>query len=335
MRELGFIDDAHGAGGAAPSRSCARAHAPLFDVEAPYVAEMARLELRNALRRRGRERRLQGLHDHRRPPADRGEPRLAHRAHRIRPPARLARAARAQRASRRQTHAGSSSRQCWTNIRRVGVLVPAVVVSVGGEDRARVRQRRAGFAQIDWDGLSWARRQERGGAWGRARRTPRKSSRPATSSTSSRDGKGNAQLAQLPEAQSALVALDPNDGAIVALVGGFDYFTNKYNRVTQAQAPAGLRIQAVPVLRGARERLHARVACCSMRPSCSKATAWKPSWRPENSSGQFHGPTRLARSAGALAQSRFDPPAARDGHGAFDRLHHPLRLSSAKRCPTI
>src|SRR6185437_4535628 len=53
------------------------------------------------------------------------------------------------------------------------------------------------------------------------------------------DGKGTAQLGQIPEAQSALVSLNPNDGSIVSLVGGFDYFTNKYNRVTQARRQPG------------------------------------------------------------------------------------------------
>jgi penicillin-binding protein 1A len=50
---------------------------------------------------------------------------------------------------------------------------------------------------------------------------------------------GVAQLAQVPEAQSALVSLDPEDGGIGALVGGFDYFSNKYNRVIQARRLPG------------------------------------------------------------------------------------------------
>ncbi len=57
--------------------------------------------------------------------------------------------------------------------------------------------------------------------------------------TWSRMAEGAAQLAQLPEAQSVLVALDPCDGALAALVGGFDYFANKYNRVTQARRLPG------------------------------------------------------------------------------------------------
>ena len=47
------------------------------------------------------------------------------------------------------------------------------------------------------------------------------------------------QFVQIPEAQSALVAMDPKDGAVVALVGGFDYFQSKFNRVTQARRQPG------------------------------------------------------------------------------------------------
>ena len=53
------------------------------------------------------------------------------------------------------------------------------------------------------------------------------------------DGGGSAQLAQPPAAQSALVALDPTDGAVAALVGGFDFFANKFNRAVQARRQPG------------------------------------------------------------------------------------------------
>ena len=52
-------------------------------------------------------------------------------------------------------------------------------------------------------------------------------------------GEGEALLAQMPEAQGAIVALDPHDGSIVALSGGFDYAASKFNRVTQARRQPG------------------------------------------------------------------------------------------------
>ena len=50
---------------------------------------------------------------------------------------------------------------------------------------------------------------------------------------------GTWALAQVPEAQSAVVALDPNDGAITSLSGGFDFATSKFNRATQAYRQPG------------------------------------------------------------------------------------------------
>jgi penicillin-binding protein 1A len=47
------------------------------------------------------------------------------------------------------------------------------------------------------------------------------------------------QIVQLPEVESALVALNPKNGAITALVGGFNFNKNKYNHVTQAYRQAG------------------------------------------------------------------------------------------------
>ena len=51
--------------------------------------------------------------------------------------------------------------------------------------------------------------------------------------------KDEALLVQLPEVQGAFVALDPHDGSVVALSGGFDYDASKYNRVVQARRQPG------------------------------------------------------------------------------------------------
>ena len=112
-------------------------------------------------------------------------------------------------------------------------------MSVRRAQRACTYAKGFGPVDIDWDGLSWARRPARTRAWGRAARCGAGAWRAAMSSTWWPIWPGHAQLAQVPEAQSALVALDPNDGSVVALVGGFDYFTNKFNRVTQARRQPG------------------------------------------------------------------------------------------------
>jgi penicillin-binding protein 1A len=114
------------------------------------------------------------------------------------------------------------------------------------------------------------------------------------------DASGHAQLGQIPEAQSALVALDPNDGSIVALVGGFDYFTNKYNRVTQARRLPGSGFK--PFLYSAALEHGLTPATVLLdAPIVLEGNGSEDSWRPENSTKEFGGPTRLRE---ALVRSR-------------------------------
>ena len=72
-----------------------------------------------------------------------------------------------------------------------------------------------------------------------------------------KDEKGRWQIAQLPAVESALVSVDPRDGAIRALVGGFDFNRNQYNHVTQALRQPGSSFKPFHLFGRARERLHA------------------------------------------------------------------------------
>lgn len=109
-----------------------------------------------------------------------------------------------------------------------------------------------------------------------------------------------AQLVQLPEAQGALVALDPDDGAIAALIGGFDYYTYRYNRATQASRQPGSGFK--PFLYSA--ALDDGFTAASVildAPIVMDDPSAETSWRPENSSREFAGPMRLRE---ALVRSR-------------------------------
>ena len=118
------------------------------------------------------------------------------------------------------------------------MLQPAIVTRVG-DSSAEVYIRAIGPAQINWVGMSWARRLTKSGG---LMANPRKAAEVLAVGDVVyvvTDRRGYAQLAQMPVAQGALVAMDPDDGAIVSLVGGFDYYSNKFNRVTQAQRQPG------------------------------------------------------------------------------------------------
>ncbi len=108
------------------------------------------------------------------------------------------------------------------------------------------------------------------------------------------------RLMQIPAAQAALVSLDPNNGAIISLVGGSDFGVSKFNRATQAQRQPGSNMK--PFLYSA--ALDAGFSAASIindAPIVLEDSSLEGIWRPENDSGRFLGPTRL-RSA--LASSR-------------------------------
>ncbi len=173
----------------------------------------------------------------------------------------------------------------------IGDLWPAVVVSVAPQS-ARVYVRSLGFAQIDWDGMAWARR--------RLSET-RTANPPKHADEVMQRGdviyvvanhQGQAQLAQLPEAQSALVALDPNDGAVVALVGGFDYFDNKFNRATQARRQPGSGFKPF-LYSAALENGFTPSSIIMDAPIVYDDSGQERTWRPENNEKGFEGPMRL------------------------------------------
>ncbi|MEO6137984.1 MAG: penicillin-binding protein 1A, partial [Luteimonas sp.] len=106
-------------------------------------------------------------------------------------------------------------------------------------------------------------------------------------------------LDQLPRAQSALVSLNPDTGALVALVGGFSYAGNKFNRATQARRQPGSSFK--PFLYAAAfERGFNPASIVLDAPVVFKDRVGHV-WRPQNDSGNFAGPMRLRE---ALVQSR-------------------------------
>ncbi len=108
------------------------------------------------------------------------------------------------------------------------------------------------------------------------------------------------QLAQIPQAQSALISLNPRNGAVLALVGGFDFQSSKYNRVLQAGRQAGSSFKPF-IYSAALEHGLTAATVINDAPVVFEDQSLESTWRPENSSGRFYGPTRLRQ---ALYKSR-------------------------------
>jgi len=107
-------------------------------------------------------------------------------------------------------------------------------------------------------------------------------------------------LGQAPLVQGALVALDPHDGAIVALSGGLDFELSKFNRAVQARRQPGSAFKPF-VYSAALEAGMTASTVILDAPVVYDDPGLEDTWRPQNYSGRFYGPMRLRE---ALVQSR-------------------------------
>ena len=115
-----------------------------------------------------------------------------------------------------------------------------------------------------------------------------------------RTGPGSWILGQIPQAEGAFVAVDPQNGSVLALTGGYDFTRSKFNRVTQAKRQAGSSFKPF-IYSAALESGYTPASIVNDAPVVFEDASLEDSWRPKNYSGKFFGPTRLRE---ALFKSR-------------------------------
>jgi penicillin-binding protein 1A len=151
-----------------------------------------------------------------------------------------------------------------------------------------------------------------------------------------RDDKGGYAITQMPLAEAAFVSVRPDDGAILALVGGFDYDRNKFNHVTQALRQPGSAFKPF-IYSAALEKGFTPATIINDAPFFVPAEkAGGEAWEPKNYDGKFEGPMRLRT---ALAKSKnlvtvrvlqaIGPQYAQDyiARFGFDPKLHPAYLT--------
>lgn len=175
----------------------------------------------------------------------------------------------------------------------VGGLYPAVVTKVDAQS-AELYADGAGMVTAPWDGMKWARKFETVNALGPAPKNVADVLAVGDVVYLRRDD-DHWSLGQVPQAQAALVSVDPVDGAVVAMVGGFDYGTSKYNRVTQAHRQPGSSFKPF-IYSAALENGFTAATVVPNAPVVVNDPKNGNIWRPGNYEGDFSGPTRL-RSA--------------------------------------
>jgi len=108
-----------------------------------------------------------------------------------------------------------------------------------------------------------------------------------------KDKKSIWHIAQFPEIEAALVSLDPNDGAIRALIGGFDFNKNQFNHVTQAWRQPGSSFKPF-IYSAALEKGFTPATIINDAPLSFSATqTGSQLWEPKNFDGKFEGPMRM------------------------------------------
>ena len=181
----------------------------------------------------------------------------------------------------------------------IGGLKPAIVEQVEAKS-AKIYVKDLGTVTLPWEKLAWARRElpdekvdryptqatevlSRGDVIYTVGRTPE-----------------SVLFVQIPEAQSALVSVDPKDGAVVALVGGFDFFQSKFNRVIQARRQPGSGFKPF-IYAAAFDKGFTPASVVLDAPVVIDEEGKEQAWRPHEDTGMFYGPVRLRD---ALVHSR-------------------------------
>ncbi|MDC5820232.1 PBP1A family penicillin-binding protein [Vibrio europaeus] len=193
------------------------------------------------------------------------------------------------------------------NVPTYGQLVPAVVTKVDNK-QATIWVKDKGINTLEWDGIKWARKfltDDRQGpppssakevlaegeqVWVRQVEITVKDQEPTIAW----------HLSQVPNANTAFVAMNPENGAVLSLVGGFNFVHNKFNRATQSVRQVGSSIKPF-IYAAAIDKGLTLATLINDAPINQWDKSQGTAWRPKNSPPTYIGPTRLRIG---LAQSK-------------------------------
>ncbi|RMF96477.1 MAG: penicillin-binding protein 1A [Gammaproteobacteria bacterium] len=295
MHELDFIDDEQYAEALA-TPVVSKLHGPRVALHAPWVSEMVRAEM---IRRFGPAAYTDGYRvvttiDSSLQLAAEQATRTAlleyDRRHGYRGP--LARDALAGLDKQPDgSYAGDALNALLADYPEYGGLQPAVVLGLGEDQSARVFIRDRGEAVVGWDGLRWPR-YVNDNVVGDPPKQASDVVRPGDVVYLLPTVDRGWLLAQLPEVQGAMVAVDPEDGAILSLTGGFDFRASKFNRAVQSRRQPGSSFKPF-IYSAALENGFTPATLVNDAPVVFDDENLEDTWRPENYSRRFNGPTRL------------------------------------------
>ena len=176
-------------------------------------------------------------------------------------------------------------------------LVPAIVTQVL-EDAIIVYDKYGETRFIEWSGLAWARPYISDTKQGKDPENAMEIVSPGAQVwiRPMSDGSGW-QLSQLPRATGAFVALDPNNGAVRAIVGGYSFYKSQFNRATQAKRQVGSNIKPF-LYSAALAQGFTLASIMNDAPINQWDRGSGNAWRPKNSPAVYDGPIRMRIALG-------------------------------------
>ena len=270
-----------------------RLHIPTPELNAPYVAEMVRAEM---VGRYGSEAYTEGFRVYTTVPSDLQS--FANRA------VQLGLQTYDQRHGYRGPEARyrGQTRDTWqqrlADHRSIGGLLPAIVTELTDQGIQVLTSQ--GEEPVAWETMKWARPYldtDNVGDWPKR---PEDVVQTGDVVRVLRQPDGSLSFTQLPTAQTALVSLAPQDGAILALVGGFSFEQSNYNRVIQARRQPGSSFKPF-LYSAALDRGYTPATLVNDAPIVYHDSSMDEAWRPKNDNNTFLGPIRLRE---ALYRSR-------------------------------
>jgi penicillin-binding protein 1A len=192
-------------------------------------------------------------------------------------------------------------RDALGEIDSVGNLTPAIVFDIDTDNNsayAYTSDNRVVY--LPWEDIQWARRYVDNNHVGPELQKISDILQVGDVIYTAPNKKGCSWLAQVPNVSGALVSLNPDNGSVNALIGGFDYNRSKFNRVTMAERQPGSSFKPF-IYAAALDKGFTAASIINDAPVVFDAPGLEDTWRPENYSGKVYGETRLRQ---ALIHSR-------------------------------
>ncbi len=202
-----------------------------------------------------------------------------------------------------QTRLPGMSRDTWlqelSKHRLVGGLEPAIVSQIE-KSGILILTRDGQEETVAWSSMKWARPFLGPDSMGPRPQTPADVVQLGDLVRVHRQAEGSLNFSQIPTAQATLTSLDPTNGAIRALVGGFSFEQSNYNRATQAKRQPGSSFKPF-IYSAALDNGFTASSLVNDAPIVFQEAGMEEAWRPKNDNNTFLGPIRLRE---ALYKSR-------------------------------